>query len=53
MMDDRDYARQAVFKLKSLMKNEIILGNNLIITEETSTTPLGTDEIEMIIRKFV
>lgn len=53
MMDDKDYARQAVFKMKSLMKNEIILGNNLIITEETSTTPLGTDEIEMIIRRFV
>ena len=49
MMDDRDYARQAVFKLKSLMKNGIILGDNLIMTEETSTNPLGTDEIESII----
>jgi hypothetical protein len=52
MMDDRDYARQAVFKIKSLMKNEIILGDNLIITEETSANPLGTNEIEAIIDQF-
>lgn len=51
MMDDREYARQAVFKMKSLMKNGIILGDNLIITEETTTNPLGTDEIESIISK--
>ena len=51
MMDDREYARQAVFKIKSLMKNGIILGDNLIITEETTTNPLGTDEIESIINK--
>ena len=52
MMDDREYARQAVFKLKSLMKNGIILGDNLIITEETSANPLGTDEIETIINRY-
>lgn len=52
MMDDREYARQAVFKMKSLMRNGIYLGNNLIITEETSTNPLGTDEIETIIRRY-
>lgn len=51
MMDDREYARQAVFKMKSLMKNGIILGDNLIITEETTTNPLGTDEVESIISK--
>ena len=52
MMDDREYARQAVFKLKSLMKNGIILGDNLIITEETTANPLGTNEIETIINRF-
>ena len=52
MMDDSDYARQAVFKMKSMMKNGIILGENLIITEETSANPLGTNEIEAIISHF-
>lgn len=52
MMDDRDYAKQAVFKMKSLMKNGIIVGKNMVITEETATNPLGTDEIETIIREY-
>ncbi len=52
MMDDREYARQAVFKMKSLMKNGIFIGDNLIITEETSANPLGTDEIESIIGRY-
>ena len=53
MMDDRDYARQAVFKAKHLRKNGIVLNDNLIITEETSTDPLGTDEIESVIKQFM
>ena len=53
MMDDRDYARQAVFKAKQFRKSGMILGDNLIITEETSTDPLGTDEIESVIKKFL
>ncbi len=52
MMDDSDYARQAVFRMKSMLKNGIILGKNLIITEETSANPLGTNEIETIINRF-
>ena len=52
MMDDREYARKAVFKLKSMLKNGIVIGDNLYITEETSTNPLGTHEIETIIQKF-
>lgn len=52
MMDDKEYARQAVFKAKSFLRNGIVAGKNLIITEETSTNPLGTDEIEMIIQQF-
>ncbi len=50
MMDDKDYAKQAVLRLKMLMKNGIYLGKNLIITEETSVNPLGTDEIEAVIK---
>ena len=52
MMDDRDYARQAVFKMKSLMKSGILLGDNLIITEETTANPLGTNEIDAVIDQY-
>lgn len=52
MMDDKEYAKQAVFKIKSFIKNGIVLGKNLIITEETSNNPLGTDEIEQVIQQF-
>ncbi len=52
MMDDQEYAGSAVFKMKSMMKNGIVLGKNLIITEETSANPLGTNEIESIIKHF-
>lgn len=52
MMDDREYARQAVYKMKSMLKNGIIPGKNLIITEETSANPLGTDEIDSIIAGY-
>jgi hypothetical protein len=52
MMDDRQYATQSVLRLKEMMKNGIFLGDNLIITEETSANPLGTNEIEMVIEKY-
>lgn len=52
MMDDMDYTVHAVNKIKSYMKNGILQGRNLIITEETSSRPLGTDEIENIISAF-
>lgn len=52
MMDDREYARQAVFKMKSMMNSGIILGKKLIITEETSANPLGTNEIDKIIAEY-
>ncbi|MCR4585245.1 MAG: hypothetical protein K5686_05925 [Lachnospiraceae bacterium] len=52
MMDDKDYARNSVMKIKMYMKNGIFVGRNLIITEETSANPLGTDEIEAVIREY-
>ncbi len=45
MMDDREYARHAVQRVKQMAKEGVVTGKNLIITEETSTNPLGTDEI--------
>ena len=52
MMDDREYARQAVFKMKSMMNAGIVIGKNLIITEETSANPLGTNEIDKMIAEY-
>jgi hypothetical protein len=42
-----------VLRLKTLMKNGIILGQNLIITEEAAASPLGTNEIETVIDIFI
>jgi len=53
MMDDRDYARHTVQRLKQLEKEGIMLGYNLIITEETLSSPLGTEEIELMIRNYL
>ena len=53
MMDDKDYARNAVARTKTYMANGFYLGTSLIITEETSATPLGTNEIEAVIKKYV
>lgn len=50
MMDDREYAKNAVKKLKIYSQNGIIVGENLIITEETVTSPLGTNEISAVIK---
>ena len=52
LMDDREYARQSVFKMKSMMKDGMILGKNLIITEETTANPLGTNEIDAVIMNY-
>lgn len=51
MMDDREYCRDSVSRIKTLCKNGIVLGDNLVVTEETSTNPLGTDEIEQVIMR--
>lgn len=50
MMDDIKYANHTVKRVKDFMKNGIVLGDNLILTEETLTYPLSTYEIEKIIK---
>lgn len=49
MMDDREYARHSVQRIKEYMDNGICIWNGLIITEETSVCPLGTKEIKKVI----
>lgn len=53
MMDDREYAKHAVMRIREYGKNDIWLGDNLIITEETSTCVLGTKEIEEVIKHYI
>ncbi|MBQ8139969.1 MAG: hypothetical protein IJ195_11010 [Lachnospiraceae bacterium] len=53
MMDDKDYAKNSVQRIKTLMKEGLFIGEDLIITEETSTNPLGTNEIEAVIKRFL
>lgn len=50
-MDTKIDARHAVIRLKNLAKEGVTIGDNLIITEECAGWPLGTDEIERIIKK--
>ena len=52
MMDDKQYSTNSVMRIKTLNRNGIFLGDNLIISEETTTTPLGTNEIEQMIKKY-
>lgn len=52
MMDDKEYAEHAVARLKDYAKNNIRLGKNLIITEETRRQPLGMDEIGSLIQEY-
>ncbi len=52
MMDDKDYARRAVKRLKEYHLNNIFLGDNLIITEEVSSIPLGTNEIRRVVGHY-
>ena len=52
MMDDRDYARHAVNRIKEYMKSGYYLGESLIITEETMSSPLSTDDINNTILKY-
>lgn len=52
MMDDKEYAKNSVQRLKTLMKEGLFIGEELIITEETSTNPLGTNEIDAVIKRF-
>lgn len=52
IMDDRDYTKNAVKKMKEYIRSGITTMDNLIITEENGYNPLGTDEINSIIDKI-
>lgn len=53
MMDDTDYVVNSMKRIKDYQRNGIFLGDELILTEESSTVPLGTREIQRIIEKYL
>lgn len=53
MMDDREYAKDSVKRVKDYGKEGIFLGDRLIITEETNNSPLDTNEIKRIIDHYL
>lgn len=52
MMDDREYARHSVQRIRDYRNSGIYLDRDLIITEETSMNPLGTQEIIQLIEHY-
>ena len=52
MMDNPNYAIHSVWRIKEYEKNNIFLGDDLIITEECSENPLGIVEIQRIIKHY-
>ena len=53
MMDDPDYCNKNIEKIHAYQKAGIFPGDNLIITMETSTKPLSTKEINLIIDQYL
>ena len=53
MMDDKEYAKHAVNRLKLMLQEGLFIGENVIITEETGSTPLASNEIKAVISKYL
>ena len=53
MMDDMEYVRVAIRKLDSYRESDIYLGNDLLLTHETSKSPLTSTTIENTIRNYL
>ncbi|MBR3341950.1 MAG: hypothetical protein IKG30_10055 [Clostridiales bacterium] len=52
-MDDEDYARKNAFRINVYQKNGIYLGDNLILTMETSTLPIDVKLVNQIIKHYL
>ena len=53
MMDDPDYARNALKKLETYELNNYLPGDSLIITQESESSPINTKIIQKMIRTFL
>ena len=52
-MDDPDYFSTCQFKLSLFADNGIYMGENLIVTMESSRTPLNTGYVDRLIERFL
>lgn len=52
MMEDEDYAEEAIRKLKKYVSLGIFPGSQLILTMETEAMPLGIEDIRWVIRRY-
>lgn len=52
-LDDPEYLAVCMFKIETYWKNNIVQGDNLIITIETSTSALNTEYVDMLIQKLL
>lgn len=53
MMDNPEYARTAIQKIETYAKNGILCGKNLILTFETSTSPISTELLKLMTDKYL
>ena len=53
MMDGQEYANHSVQRMREYQQAGIYLGEGLIITEETSSVPLDTGEIDRVIQHYI
>lgn len=52
MMDDEEYCRKALKKLRMYERQGLVLGKNLMITYETSTEPFDSRLFERMLREY-
>ena len=53
MMDDSEYLRKVLRKIETFQKNNIFPGDNLLMTFETSDSPLNTRILEELVKKYL
>ncbi len=53
MMDDSAYSEKAVYKIELYQKNEIFPGERLLMTFETSKSPINMKLFEQMIKKYL
>ena len=53
MMDDAEYARNAIMKIEMYQNSGYFLGENLIFTMETRDKPLNSQMVRKIVKKYL
>ena len=53
MMDNAKYCEKALRKINSYAKNGYILGDNLLVTFESSTIPLDARNVQRMMEKHI